>query len=147
MCLQIFIWYLVHGFVIPSYGSSSNLVLVHWFFTKLWPLDLENFINYQFSALFSSPELKAQVSFSDRFLSVVRLSVCRLASVVCKLFTFLTSSPEPLDQFWPNLAQSILRFRGFKVVKIKDQDLFKGEIIGNYEKNYEIFKILLPKNK
>jgi hypothetical protein len=33
--------------------------------------------------IFSSPELKAQVSFSDRFLSVVRLSsVCRL-SVVC----------------------------------------------------------------
>jgi hypothetical protein len=37
--------------------------------------------------------------------------------------------------------------RGFKVVKIKDQDLSKGEIIGNYKKNYEIFKILLPKNK
>ena len=29
--------------------------------------------------VFSSPELKAQVSFSDRFLSVVRLSVCRLS--------------------------------------------------------------------
>jgi hypothetical protein len=37
-----------------------------------------------FFLIFSSPELKAQVSFSDRFLSVVRLFViCRLASVVC----------------------------------------------------------------
>jgi hypothetical protein len=39
--------------------------------------------------LFSSPELKAQVSFSDRPLSVVCLSIC----------LFLTSSSEPLDQF------------------------------------------------
>jgi hypothetical protein len=31
------------------------------------------FLNF---LLFSSPELKAQVSYSDRLLSVVRLSVC-----------------------------------------------------------------------
>ena len=52
-------------------------------------------------SLFSSPELKAQVSFSDHPYSVVRLSVC-------KLFTFSTSSQQPLGQFQPNLAQSIL---------------------------------------
>ena len=51
--------------------------------------------------IFSSPELKAQVSFSDRLSSVVCPSVC-------KLFLFSTSSPEPLGQFQPNLAQSIL---------------------------------------
>jgi hypothetical protein len=48
--------------------------------------------------IFSSPELKAQVSFSDRLFSVVCLSVhlsIRLTSV-CKTFTFSTSSPEPL---------------------------------------------------
>ena len=48
--------------------------------------------------LFSSPELKAQVSFSDHLLSFVCLSV-RLSVPVCKLFTFSSSSPEPLYQF------------------------------------------------
>jgi hypothetical protein len=42
LCLQIFIRYLVHCFAIPRYRSSLSLVLIHWwFFTKLWPLDLE----------------------------------------------------------------------------------------------------------
>ena len=59
--------------------------------------------------IFSSPELKAQVSFSDRLSSVVCLSVCLSVSLsVCKLFTFSTSSPNPLGKFQPNLAQSIL---------------------------------------
>jgi hypothetical protein len=39
-CFQIFIWYLVHCFAIPRYRWSSNLVLIHQFFTELWPLDL-----------------------------------------------------------------------------------------------------------
>ena len=53
-------------------------------------------------SLFSSPELKAQVSFSDHLLSVVCLSVCpSVRPSVCKIFTF-SSSPEPLDQFQPN---------------------------------------------
>ena len=49
------------------------------------------------------------------------LITCRSSSVclsvrpsVCKLFTFSSSSPEPLGQFQPNLAQSILGWRGFK---------------------------------
>ena len=50
------------------------------------------------SCLFSLPKLKAQVSFSDDLSSVVRPSVCNL-------FTFSTSSPEPLSQFQRNLAQ------------------------------------------
>jgi hypothetical protein len=41
LCLQIFIWYLVHCFAIPRYRSNLSLILIHWFFTKLWPLDLE----------------------------------------------------------------------------------------------------------
>ena len=49
--------------------------------------------------VFSSPELKAQVSFSDH-LSSVRPSVCPSVRLsVCKLFTFSSSSPEPLGQF------------------------------------------------
>ena len=42
--------------------------------------------------------LLLQVSFFDQNLSVIRR----------KLFTLSSSSPEPLDQFQPNLAQSIL---------------------------------------
>jgi hypothetical protein len=49
LCLQIFIWYLVHCFAIPRYRSSLSLVMIHWFFTKLWPLDLEK--NNEFSVL------------------------------------------------------------------------------------------------
>ena len=46
-----------------------------------------------------------------------------------KLFTFSSSSPEPLGQFQPNLAQSILGWRGFKFVQMKGPALFQGEII------------------
>ena len=45
---------------------------------------------------FSSPELKAQVSFSDQNLSVVRRRRC-CCRRHCKLFTF-SSSTEPLKQ-------------------------------------------------
>ena len=48
------------------------------------------------NSIFSSPELTAQVSFSDRLLSVVRLSV-RLS--ICKPFTFSSSYSEPLGKF------------------------------------------------
>jgi hypothetical protein len=43
LCLQIFIWYLVQCFAIPIYRSSVGLVLIHWCFPKLWPLDIEKY--------------------------------------------------------------------------------------------------------
>ena len=75
-------------------------------------------------SIFSSPELKAQVSFSDHLSSVVCLSVClsvrlSVCPSVCKLFTFSSSSPEPLGQFQPYLAQSILGWRGLKFLTIQ----------------------------
>ena len=78
------------------------------------------------SWVFSSPEPKAQVSFSDQNLSVVRPCRCCCRR---KLFTFSSSSPEPLGQFQPNLAQSILGWMGFKFVQMKGRALFQGEII------------------
>ena len=58
--------------------------------------------------LFSSPEPKARVSYCHSAPSVVRPSVRRRrpssSSVHRKLFTFSTSSPEPLDGFWWNLV-------------------------------------------
>ena len=67
------------------------------------------------------PELKAQISVSDRLLSVVCPSVC-------KFFIFISSSQEPLDQFQPNLAQRNLGYGEFKFVKMKGPTLFQGEI-------------------
>ena len=57
-------------------------------------------------AIFSSPEPKAQVSFSDKNLYVVRC--CRCCRLRCRCH-ISTSSPEPVGQFQPNLAKSILR--------------------------------------
>ena len=77
--------------------------------------------------IFSSPEPEAQVSFSDQNLSVVRrrCSHCRCRRRCCKLFTFSSSSPEPLGLFQPNLAQSIL---------------VQGEIITKLEKYIDEIK-------
>ena len=59
-----------------------------------------------FLCLFSSPELKAQVSFSDHLSSVVCLSVRQSVRLsvrpsvrpsVCKLSPFSSSSPEPIS--------------------------------------------------
>ena len=85
--------------------------------------------------IFSSPEPKAQVSFSDQNLSVVRRG-CRRRRCCRKLFTFSSSVQEPLGQFQPNLAQSILGWRGFKFVKMKGHTLSQGEIIAKILKLY-----------
>ena len=78
--------------------------------------------------ILSSPDPKAQVSYSDQNLSAVRRCrrprCCRRR----KLFTF-SSSPEPLGQCQPNLARGILGHRGFKFVQMKGHALFEGEII------------------
>ena len=66
--------------------------------------------------IFNLPELKTQVSFSKRQLSVVRLHVRRRLSVRLETFTFSSFSLERLDQFQLNLAQRILGYSGFKFV-------------------------------
>jgi hypothetical protein len=47
----------------------------------------------------------------------------------CVYFGKKIFSPEPADQFQSNLVQIILKLRGFEIVQIKGQVLFKGEII------------------
>ena len=56
---------------------------------------------------------------------------CRRRCCCCcrKLFTFSSSSPGPLGQFQPNLAQSILGWREFKYVQMKGPTVFQREII------------------
>ena len=61
--------------------------------------------------IFSSPEPKAQVSFSDQNLSIVsRCRRCRSRRCWCcrKLFTFSSSSSEPLGQFQPTWHKASL---------------------------------------
>ena len=61
--------------------------------------------------VYSSPEPKAQVSFPDHNLSVVRRR-CRQ-----KTFRIFAPSPEPLSQFQPNFVQSILGEGNSRVFK------------------------------
>ena len=77
---------------------------------------------------FSSPELKAQVSFSCSLLSI--------GLSVCKLFTFSSSSQEPLGQFQPNLIGT--KHPCVKGIQVCSNDEPKPFPRGD---NYEIAKI------
>ena len=123
----------------------QNINLRRWNLYNSWRRLIYYCFSFDIFLFFSSPELRAQVSFSDHLSSAsVHPSVC---PSVCKLFTFSSSSPEPLGQFQPNLAQSILRWRGFKFVHMKGPVLFKGEIIREQRKYIdEIKKNLLLQN-
>ena len=57
---------------------------------------------------------------------------------VCLSLNFSQLNPlEPLCQFQPNLAQSILRWREFKRFQTKDKAHFQGEIITNWRNNID----------
>ena len=72
----------------------------------------EMFVSRPDSTFISSPEPEAQVSFSDHSLSVVVVVIEFVSNV--------------LLQFQPNLAQSILRWGGFKVDQMKTTPFSKG---------------------
>ena len=59
-------------------------------------------------------------------LACVHLSVCLS---VCKFFIFSSSSPQLPRQFQPNLEQSILGCKWFKIVQMTGHNLFQREII------------------
>ena len=89
----------------PSpWGDNGEIVKLYWKYLKI------------FFSRFTGPISTKLGTKHSKFLllsSVVCLSV-RLS--VCKLFTS-SSSPEPLGQFQPNLAQSIPWWREFKFSK------------------------------
>ena len=62
--------------------------------------------------VFSSPGPKVQVNYCHHLAS----GVCRLSSVVCKLFTFQASSPKPLGRLEPNLAGMFLGWSSTKLL-------------------------------
>ena len=79
--------------------------------TKLAILKKIFYVQFVFFYLFSSPEPQSQINFPDQNASVARCR-CRCCR---KPFTFLSSSPEPLDLFQSILAWNILGKRGFKI--------------------------------
>ena len=56
------------------------------------------------------------------------------------IFTFPSTTPEPLGQFQPNLTQSILGWRGLKFVQMKGPTFFQGEIITKKRKYIDKIK-------
>ena len=80
----------------PSVQPSVCKLNIFIFFKTMLPLFNKKIIT---AMLLSSPEPKAQVSFSDQNLSVVRRRCCCRCRRYRKLFTFSSSSPEPLGQF------------------------------------------------
>ena len=67
---------------------------------------------YIMSLVVSSPGPKVHVNYCHHLASVV----CRLSSVVCKLFTFQASSPKPLGRLEPNLAGMFLGWSSTKLL-------------------------------
>ena len=116
--------------------KSHHIVIDLVYFCVLCILSF--YINLSF-LLFSSPEPKAQVIFFDHNLSVVHHR-CRWHCCCRKLFTFSSSSPEPLGQFQPKLTQSIFGWWGFKFVQMKVSTLFHEEKITKLWKYIENFE-------
>ena len=77
--------------------------------------------------IFRAQEPKAPVTYCDHALSGVRPSVRRPSSV--RLFTFSTSSPEPLDGLWWNLVW-MMYSRSFTSVVVFRPGSVKGRIQG-----------------
>ena len=67
-------------------------------------------------SIFFKPHLYANFIFSSPG-PLVQVNYCHhLASVVCKLFTFQSSSPKPLGQLEPNLAGMFLGWSSTKLL-------------------------------
>ena len=74
----------------------------------------------------------AHLSWKVKRAFLIALLPSSVRPSVRKHFTFSPSSPEPLSQFLPNLAQNILGWRRFNFFfQIKGHTLFQSEIIRN----------------
>ena len=88
-----------------------------------------------------------KITWAERSSELFLSHVVRRLSVhppVYKLFAF-SSSSEPLDQFQPNLAQSVRGWRKFKFVQMKGQLFSKGRSMWNSKKYWKYFNIFSSK--
>ena len=109
---------------------AAQKVILVWFIFKvsLFLAHLSWKLKWAFLITFCPSSVRPSVCPSVCPPSVrpsVRLSVC-------KLFTFSSSSPEPLGKFQSNLAQSILKWRGFKFVQMNGHALIHKEVVTKY---------------
>ena len=81
-------------------------------FSLLYLVKLHITVMITCNVIFSSPGPKVHVNYCHHLASVV----CRLSSVVCKLFTFQASSPKPLGRLEPNLAGMFLGWSSTKLL-------------------------------
>ena len=103
-----------------------------WWWPKFGPISTVN--SSVFSNFFTENSRSNFLAHLNWKLKWDLLITCHPASVppsLCKLFTFTTFPQEPLGQFQPNLAQSILGSRRLKVLQIRTIK-FSKKIIGFY---------------
>jgi hypothetical protein len=103
LCLQIIIWYLL-CFVIPRHRSSLSLVSIHWFFPKLWPMDLEKYHELSlfrtFFSLLTDNHLISGLSTTDETLVVEMRIWCIKIGNVFALHWYSALPYQYTDQVW-----------------------------------------------
>ena len=112
-------------------GILVSLLIVFIIIVLVWKRKKKNFCGKKST---KNSKFLAHLSWKLKWAFLITCSLCRLSVCpsICpsiyNLFTF-SSSPEPLGQFQPNLANCILGWRGYKFVQMKDPAFFQGEII------------------
>lgn len=118
-------------------------ISILWAFRELIHSKLIFFLKLKFlrtnSKLFILSELRAQVGFSNRLMSVVILSVC--LSVRLKtfdIFIYFSSNTGPISNKL-KLTQSILGWGGYRFVQMKVKALSQVEIMIMYWSRLKLF--------
>ena len=106
-----------------------------YYFWKRWASQDYNF--------FSSPESKAQVSFSDQNLSIVRCHRCRHRHCCQNFSHFHLLLQNQLGPISTKLGTNHLGWREFKFVQMKGSALFQGKIIAKM--HWQILKIFFSR--
>ena len=124
------LWKIAAYFMVNFYSSSFCMLLNDHVATVcmhgLSSVEPEMFLflhEFLLDFLFSSPELKAQLRFSDRLLSVLSLSTCLS---VCKLFLFFSRTTGPIST---KLGTKHLLVKEIQVCSNEGPCPFQGEII------------------
>ena len=126
-------------YYIPALETRGYL---HFFF--LWDKNVTPIILHNSFLRVENNKIAENIEEIEHFWpKFVRCPLSLSSCCCCKLFTFSSSSPEPLGQFQPNLAQSILRWNGFKFVQMKDSPFFEGRQWWNSKNTLTNFKNLL----